>query len=430
MLKDKPKPRQKTAAATNATGGRADGHARLGDDGPRDLALHDLAARPLLGRHRRGFRRLALRLDHDRADHLLGQGLQRSRSPAKRRPTSPSSSTRCPARSSAWGSSTWSGCAANRPATRRRPSTSSPPGARPRSVPPRPYPRSAVQSVRFEIPPCPPSAVDALRRELGVSDAHGPGARAPRPSGAGRRARLPGRRGGALAGALRRRSAWRSATILAHVRGRRPHHRPRRLRRRRHLLDGGARPDAARAGRRRRLATSPTAPTATGCSSETVRAAGGARHAPARSRPTARSRPSRRCARRASWASTVVVTDHHSPRADGALPEAPIVHPARLRLPLRRAVRDRGRLQARAGAARSSGAKTRARLTRDLDLVALATVADVVAAARREPHARAARPARARGDRQAGPARADGGGGRRRRRGSASARSASRWRRG
>ncbi len=27
------------------------------------------------------------------------------------------------------------------------------------------------------------------------------------------------------------------------------------------------------------------------------------------------------------WACEVVVTDHHAPRADGALPDAPIVHP-------------------------------------------------------------------------------------------------------
>src|ERR1700733_5659149 len=39
--------------ATAATGDVADGRARLGHDGPRHLALHDLAARPVLGRHRR-----------------------------------------------------------------------------------------------------------------------------------------------------------------------------------------------------------------------------------------------------------------------------------------------------------------------------------------------------------------------------------------
>ena len=62
--------RRPNGRATNATGGRADGDARLGDDGPRDLALHDLPARPLLGRDRRRVRRLAGRRDRRRADHL------------------------------------------------------------------------------------------------------------------------------------------------------------------------------------------------------------------------------------------------------------------------------------------------------------------------------------------------------------------------
>ena len=59
-----PKPREPATAsgdsaakpkrrATAATGGPADGHARLGHDGPRHLALHDLPAGPLLGRDRR-----------------------------------------------------------------------------------------------------------------------------------------------------------------------------------------------------------------------------------------------------------------------------------------------------------------------------------------------------------------------------------------
>ena len=73
----------------------------------------------------------------------------------------------------------------------------------------------------------------------------------------------------------------------------------------------------------------------------------------------------------------VVVTDHHAPRADGALPDAPIVHPALCGYPCpdlcaagvayklaRRAARRRRARPARADA--------------DLDLVALATVADCV----------------------------------------------------
>src|SRR4051794_7977897 len=67
----------------------------------------------------------------------------------------------------------------------------------------------------------------------------------------------------------------------------------------------------------------------------------------------------------------VVVTDHHHPRADGALPDAPIVHPAVCGYPC-------GYLCAAGVAlkvAEALGAQTAAE---DLDLAALATVADVV----------------------------------------------------
>lgn len=79
----------------------------------------------------------------------------------------------------------------------------------------------------------------------------------------------------------------------------------------------------------------------------------------------------------------VVVTDHHAPRADGVLPEAPIVHPAICDYPcpelcatavaykLAQALES---IAAREGLAREGGA-----LEEDLDLVALATIADVVA---------------------------------------------------
>ena len=73
----------------------------------------------------------------------------------------------------------------------------------------------------------------------------------------------------------------------------------------------------------------------------------------------------------------VVVTDHHSPRADGVLPDAPLVHPRRQRLPVRGPVRRRRGPQARAGAAEGAG-EDAALADEDLDLVALATVADVV----------------------------------------------------
>ena len=68
----------------------------------------------------------------------------------------------------------------------------------------------------------------------------------------------------------------------------------------------------------------------------------------------------------------VVVTDHHSPRADGALPDAPIVHPALCGYPCPDLCA--------AGVAYKLATELvgRAAADEDLDLVALATVADVV----------------------------------------------------
>ncbi len=88
----------------------------------------------------------------------------------------------------------------------------------------------------------------------------------------------------------------------------------------------------------------------------------------------------------------VVVTDHHAPRADGALPDAPIVHPRLCGYPCADlcatavahklaqallAAAARGEAGAEL-AARGRDPRTRARLAEDLDLVALATIADVV----------------------------------------------------
>ena len=73
----------------------------------------------------------------------------------------------------------------------------------------------------------------------------------------------------------------------------------------------------------------------------------------------------------------VVITDHHSPRADGVLPRAPIVHPAVCGYPCRD-------LCATAVAYKLAQALYLARgrdpreLEAELDLVALATIADVV----------------------------------------------------
>ncbi|HZL49025.1 MAG TPA: DHH family phosphoesterase, partial [Solirubrobacteraceae bacterium] len=79
----------------------------------------------------------------------------------------------------------------------------------------------------------------------------------------------------------------------------------------------------------------------------------------------------------------VVVTDHHAPRADGVLPEAPIVHPAICEYPCpdlcATAVAHKlAQVLERAAVPQGSAHDGRA-LEEDLDLVALATVADVVA---------------------------------------------------
>ena len=84
----------------------------------------------------------------------------------------------------------------------------------------------------------------------------------------------------------------------------------------------------------------------------------------------------------------VVVTDHHAPRSDGALPDAPIVHPTICDYPcpdlcatavaykLAQALEHAAALDGRAGVEPDdSGGRA---LAEDLDLVALATIADVV----------------------------------------------------
>lgn len=75
----------------------------------------------------------------------------------------------------------------------------------------------------------------------------------------------------------------------------------------------------------------------------------------------------------------VVVTDHHAPRADGALPDAPIVHPLIGSYPCPElcatAVAYKLAQALRHGA---GGLREERELREDLDLVALATIADVV----------------------------------------------------
>jgi single-stranded-DNA-specific exonuclease len=73
----------------------------------------------------------------------------------------------------------------------------------------------------------------------------------------------------------------------------------------------------------------------------------------------------------------VVVTDHHSPRADGALPDAPLVHPALGGYPCPELCAA-GVAYKLAQALLAAAGEDPASADEDLDLVALATVADVV----------------------------------------------------
>jgi single-stranded-DNA-specific exonuclease len=73
----------------------------------------------------------------------------------------------------------------------------------------------------------------------------------------------------------------------------------------------------------------------------------------------------------------VVVTDHHAPRPDGVLPAAPIVHPAICGYPFEELCATAVAYKLAQALVEASGGNA-SRLSRDLDLVALATVADVV----------------------------------------------------
>ncbi len=73
----------------------------------------------------------------------------------------------------------------------------------------------------------------------------------------------------------------------------------------------------------------------------------------------------------------VVVTDHHSPRADGRLPRAPIVHPAVCGYPCAELCATAVAYKLAQAVFEAAG-RDAGELERDLDLVALATIADVV----------------------------------------------------
>ena len=74
----------------------------------------------------------------------------------------------------------------------------------------------------------------------------------------------------------------------------------------------------------------------------------------------------------------VIVSDHHMPRADGALPDAPIVHPALCGYPCRDLCAA-GVAHKLAQAMLQAAGRDAAEADADLDLVALATIADMVA---------------------------------------------------
>ncbi len=74
----------------------------------------------------------------------------------------------------------------------------------------------------------------------------------------------------------------------------------------------------------------------------------------------------------------VVVTDHHAPRADGELPPAAIVHPLVCGYPCAELCATAVAYKLAQGLAQAAGGRNGDRLAEDLDLVALATIADVV----------------------------------------------------
>ncbi len=74
----------------------------------------------------------------------------------------------------------------------------------------------------------------------------------------------------------------------------------------------------------------------------------------------------------------VVVTDHHAPRADGTLPDAPIVHPAVCGYPCPELCATGVAYKLAQALSQAAGSPSHYRPEDDLDIVALATIADVV----------------------------------------------------
>ena len=186
-------------------------------------------------------------------------------------------------------------------------------------------------------------------------------------------------------------------------RGRQPDRRARRLRRRRRLLDRGAGAHAAALGARH-AARLPSRDEGYGLSAATRRGAARARAPRLLITADCGITACAEVARARELGMDVVVTDHHRPGARAA--RVPDRAPRGVRLP-GRPVRDRRRLQARPGAIYRAAERDPAELERELDLVALATVADLVPLVGENRALVRAGAARDRGHVAPGPARAD-----------------------
>ena len=253
MLKDdaQTRGRRTNARATAGTGGRADGNARLGDDGPCDLALHDLPARPLLGRHRRRVRRIAARRRSWSAHHLRAVKFSAFGIPGERATDIAVVLYAVPGALLGIALVYLEGMRRER-AGERRPRRCVPVAA------PARFCRAPAAVSAAVSGPAASRCPECRARGRAAPAARARRQRRARPGAGAPRARRAGARAAFLAGAEEHPpQAFAGigdavALIAALARGDADHD-PRRLRRRRHLLDRGARARAARAGRRRRL---------------------------------------------------------------------------------------------------------------------------------------------------------------------------------
>ena len=141
---------------------------------------------------------------------------------------------------------------------------------------------------------------------------------------------------------VRRASTRALELIRRHIAAGGADRRARRLRRRRRVRDRDHGPRAAQPRRRRRLVPARAASTtATAWRRRPCERLAAARHRRSSITVDCGITAVEEVAAARAAGLDVVVTDHHAPRADGVLPDCPIVHPAALRLPVPDAVRDR-----------------------------------------------------------------------------------------